>query len=141
MGILTLYTTFVEKGIFAVAYQKDGNVSRKWQASSDMKKWVEFFVNLLELPRILPESFIQCSSQYIRTFSELFSFVYQLTCRYDDKYVLTLSVKDSKGVREATTTKSVANFVDVNGTILTDLIANELKRLYNSLNSVDKKDK
>jgi signal peptidase complex subunit 2 len=38
MGILTVYTAFVEKGIFAVAVQKDGNNTKTWQASSDMKK-------------------------------------------------------------------------------------------------------
>ena len=40
MGVLTLYTTFHEKGIFAVAIQKDGNSnsSKTWQASSEMKK-------------------------------------------------------------------------------------------------------
>lgn len=97
MGVLTLYTTFREKGIFAVANQKDGSQKKVWEASSDMKK-------------------------------------------YDDKYILTLSVKDSRGVREATISKSVANFVDVNGVILDNLVANELTRIYNSLN-VDKKDK
>jgi signal peptidase complex subunit 2 len=99
MGILTLYTTYIEKGIFAVAIQSDSNGTtiRKWTASSDMKK-------------------------------------------YDDKYVLTLSVKDSKNVREATTTKSCANFIDVDGFICQDLVTAELKRLYNSLCS-EKKDK
>lgn len=97
MGILTIYTTFVEKGIFAVANQKDGNNVKVWQASSDMKK-------------------------------------------YDDKYVLSLTVKDSKGVREATMNKSVANYIDVNGIVLENLIGNELVRLYNSLN-IEKKDK
>jgi len=97
MGILTLYTTFVEKGIFAVAVQDDGNMKRTWQASSDMKK-------------------------------------------YDDKYTLTLTMKEAKRSREATITKSIENFVDVNGVILEDLIANELNRLYNSI-SVEKKDK
>jgi signal peptidase complex subunit 2 len=38
MGILTLYTTFVEKGIFAVAIYNDGTYMKKWQASSEMKK-------------------------------------------------------------------------------------------------------
>lgn len=38
MGILTLYTTFREKGIFAVAVQKENNASTTWQASSEMKK-------------------------------------------------------------------------------------------------------
>lgn len=98
MGVLTVYTTYVEKGIFAVGNQKDekGNVKR-WQASSDMKK-------------------------------------------YDDKYELTIQLRDSRGVREATVIKSVANFVDTNGTVLDDLVANELSRIVNSLNS-EKKDK
>lgn len=100
MGILTIYTTYVEKGIFAVAVQSDGNgkTLKKWTASSDMKK-------------------------------------------YDDKYTLTLSVKDSKNIREVSTTKSCANFVDVDGVVCTDLVAAELKRLYNSLSNADKKDK
>ena len=100
MGILTVYTTYVEKGIFAVAVQTDSNgkTVRKWTASSDMKK-------------------------------------------YDDKYTLSLSVKDSKNVRETSTTKSCANFVDVDGVICQDLVSAELKRLYNSLNNAEKKDK
>lgn len=99
MGILTLYTTYIEKGIFAVANQSDGNGTtiKKWTASSDMKK-------------------------------------------YDDKYSLTLSVKDSKNVREVSTTKSCANFIDVDGFVCQDLITTELKRLYNSLSN-EKKDK
>lgn len=60
--------------------------------------------------------------------------------KYDDKYILMLSVKDSKGIREATITKSVANFIDTNGVVLEDVITNELNRLYNSI-SVEKKDK
>ncbi|XP_019527625.2 signal peptidase complex subunit 2 [Aedes albopictus] len=98
MGVLTIYTTYVEKGIFAVGNQKDdkGNVKR-WQASSDMKK-------------------------------------------YDDKYELTIQLRDSRGVREATVVKSVANFIDNNGSVLDDLVANELSRIVNSLN-FEKKDK
>lgn len=38
MGILTLYTTFCERGIFAVTKQDDGANSRTWKASSEMKK-------------------------------------------------------------------------------------------------------
>lgn len=60
--------------------------------------------------------------------------------RYDDKYTLVLTVKDSKGVREASLTKSCANYVDVNGVVLENLVANEVNRLYNSLNN-EKKDK
>ncbi|XP_058831132.1 signal peptidase complex subunit 2 [Topomyia yanbarensis] len=98
MGVLTIYTTYVEKGIFAVGNQKDekGN-QKRWQASSDMKK-------------------------------------------YDDKYTLTIQLQDSRGVREATVTRSVACYVDSNGTVLDDLMANELNRIVNSLNA-DKKDK
>ncbi|XP_050096152.1 signal peptidase complex subunit 2 [Anopheles aquasalis] len=98
MGVLTVYTTYVEKGIFVVSNQKDssGNVKR-WQASSDMKK-------------------------------------------YDDKYELTVQLKDTRGIREATVIKSVANFIDVNGVVLDDLVANEVNRIVNSLNA-DRKDK
>lgn len=97
MGILTLYTMFREKGIFAVMSQKDGTNVKTWQASSEMKK-------------------------------------------FDDKYTLYLTVKDSKGVREASITKSCANYIDVNGVVFENLIANEVSRLYNSLNN-EKKDK
>ncbi|KAL4712806.1 hypothetical protein ACJJTC_011876 [Scirpophaga incertulas] len=38
MGILTLYTTFKEKGIFVVAKEKVGNNNRVWEASSYVKK-------------------------------------------------------------------------------------------------------
>lgn len=62
--------------------------------------------------------------------------------KYDDKYSITLSVKDTKSAaREISSTKSCANFIDVDGVICHDLISAELKRLYNSLNSADKKDK
>ncbi|XP_067639470.1 signal peptidase complex subunit 2 [Eurosta solidaginis] len=93
MGILTLHTTFREKGTFVVALQKNGNnTTRTWEASSDMKK-------------------------------------------YDDKYTLILSVTDAKGVREASSTKSCANFIDANGVVLDNLVANEVNRLFNSLSS------
>lgn len=97
MGILTLYTTFREKLIFAVMEQKDGNNKKIWQASSEMKK-------------------------------------------FDDKYTLYLTVKDLKGVREASITKSCANYIDVNGVVLENLVANEVSRLFNSLNN-EKKEK
>ncbi|XP_034114469.1 signal peptidase complex subunit 2 [Drosophila nasuta] len=98
MGVLTLHTTFREKGTFAVAVQKDAsNKSRTWEASSDMKK-------------------------------------------YDDKYILTLSVRDGRGQREQTSSKSCAAFIDSNGIILEHLVANEVNRLFNSL-AAEKKDK
>lgn len=92
MGVLTLYTTFLEKSIFAVAVQKDGGNKKTWQVSSDMKK-------------------------------------------YDDKYMLSLSVKDKRGEREATLSKSCANYIDQNGFILNDIVANDVLRLYNNLNA------
>ncbi|XP_030381317.1 signal peptidase complex subunit 2 [Scaptodrosophila lebanonensis] len=99
MGVLTLHTTFREKGTFAVAVQKEtgGKQQSVWEASSDMKK-------------------------------------------YDDKYLLTLTVKDAKGTREVSSSKSCAAFIDNNGIILDHLVANEVNRLYNSL-SAEKKEK
>lgn len=61
-------------------------------------------------------------------------------CRYDDKYTLTLNVRDAKGIREASVTKSCANFIDTNGFVFENLVANEVNRLYNSLQT-EKKDK
>lgn len=60
--------------------------------------------------------------------------------KFDDKYTLFLTVKDAKGVREASISKSCANYIDVNGVVFENLIANEVTRLYNSLNN-EKKDK
>ncbi len=38
MGVLTLYTAYMEKGIFAVAVFKDGDTESTWEASSYMKR-------------------------------------------------------------------------------------------------------
>ncbi|KPI94597.1 PREDICTED: signal peptidase complex subunit 2 [Papilio xuthus] len=98
MGVLTLYTTFKEKGVFVVATEKGGNNIRTWEASSYVKK-------------------------------------------HDDKYNLILVMVDSNGkTREASITKSFANYIDINGTVVHNLVLNEITKLYNSLIS-DKKEK
>lgn len=60
--------------------------------------------------------------------------------RYDDKYTLYITRKNNKGVREACTTKSCANYMDTNGLVFDNLVCNEVTRLINSLNA-EKKDK
>ncbi|KAG8305492.1 Signal peptidase complex subunit 2 [Homalodisca vitripennis] len=62
--------------------------------------------------------------------------------RYDDKYNLVLSCRDSKtgAVRESQFLKSVACFIDENGVIVYDLIEPEVSKLHNSI-SQDRKDK
>ncbi|ENN71972.1 signal peptidase complex subunit 2 [Dendroctonus ponderosae] len=93
MGILTLYTTYREKGIFAICVQKEGpKKGTVWIASSTMEK-------------------------------------------YDDKYNLTIRVKDPKtgNVRSVESKKSCANFITVNGQICKDLVENEVTRFHNSL--------
>lgn len=50
MGVLTLYTTHVEKGIFVSAYQKDPSgvePSNCWEASSSLKKYDDQYELLL----------------------------------------------------------------------------------------------
>ncbi|XP_022913578.1 signal peptidase complex subunit 2 [Onthophagus taurus] len=98
MGILTLYTTYKEKGIFAVAIQKTGSKDNVWEVSSVLKK-------------------------------------------YDDKYNLSLAFIDGKNGkrREACIQKSVANYIDVNGSIVQDLVDTEVTKLHNSLLN-DRKD-
>lgn len=95
MGVLTLYTTYKEKGIFAVA-KKDQIV---WEASSYLKK-------------------------------------------YDDMYNLVLVYKDTKtGItRTDQFNKSVANYFDENGTLLSDLVENDVSKLHNCILAEKKKE-
>ncbi|XP_020280375.1 probable signal peptidase complex subunit 2 isoform X1 [Pseudomyrmex gracilis] len=95
MGLLTLYTTYKEKGIFVVMIQRDPagfNPDLIWEASSYLKK-------------------------------------------YDDKYNLVLSVRSasSGAINETTVTKSVANFIDINGVVITDLVEAVVTSMHDSL--------
>ncbi|EFN80016.1 probable signal peptidase complex subunit 2 [Harpegnathos saltator] len=95
MGLLTLYTTYKEKGIFVVAIQRDlagFNPDLVWEASSYLKK-------------------------------------------YDDKYNLVLSVRSvsSGNINETTVTKSVANFIDINGVVISELIESVVTNMHDSL--------
>ncbi|XP_012215908.1 signal peptidase complex subunit 2 [Linepithema humile] len=97
MGLLTIYTTYKEKGIFVVAVQRDPagfNPDLVWEASSYLKK-------------------------------------------YDDKYNLVLSVRSasSGNINETTVTKSVANFIDVNGVVIPELIETVVTTMHDSLTS------
>ncbi|XP_031845500.1 signal peptidase complex subunit Spase25 [Nomia melanderi] len=97
MGLLTLYTSYKEKGIFIVAIQRDPagfNPDLIWEASSYLKK-------------------------------------------YDDKYNLVLSVKNAAtgSINETSITKSVANFIDVNGVIIAELVENAVTSMHDSLTS------
>ncbi|KOB59524.1 Signal peptidase complex subunit 2 [Operophtera brumata] len=61
--------------------------------------------------------------------------------KHDDKYNLVLSLRDAHGkYREASITKSFANFIDTNGLVAQNLVINEVTKIYNSLSS-EKKDK
>ncbi|XP_056642421.1 signal peptidase complex subunit 2 [Diorhabda sublineata] len=93
MGILTLYTTYKEKGIFAVCIQKDSSKKENvWEASSYLPK-------------------------------------------YDDKYNLILALIDGKTRqrRETSIKKSVANYIDVNGSVVNELVEAEVTKMHNSL--------
>lgn len=97
MALLTLYTTYKEKGIFVVAIQRDPagfNPDFIWEASSYLKK-------------------------------------------HDDKYNLVLSVKNTAtgNVNETIVTKSVANFIDVNGVLIPELIEAVVTNMHDSLTS------
>lgn len=94
MGLLTLYTTYKEKGIFIVAIQRDPagfNPDFIWEASSYLKK-------------------------------------------YDDKYNLVLSVRNPSGVtNETSMTRSIANFIDINGVVIPELVEAVVTEMHDSL--------
>ena len=62
--------------------------------------------------------------------------------KYDDKYNLILSVKNEATgiINEATVTKSVDNFIDVNGVVIPELVEAVVGKLHDSL-SAQRKDK
>jgi len=57
--------------------------------------------------------------------------------KYDDKYNLVLSVRStSMGIfNETSVTKSVANFIDVNGVVIPELIETVVTNMHDSLTS------
>jgi len=57
--------------------------------------------------------------------------------KYDDKYNLVLSVRSasSGNINETTVTKSVANFIDINGVVIPELIETIVMNMHDSLTS------
>jgi len=57
--------------------------------------------------------------------------------KYDDKYNLVLSVRSasSGNINETTATKSVANFIDINGVVIPELIETVIMSMHDSLTS------
>lgn len=55
--------------------------------------------------------------------------------RYDDKYNLVLTLRDAKtgNVRSTSIKKSVANFVDVDGYVVHEIVENDVTKMHNSL--------
>ncbi|CAG9835096.1 unnamed protein product [Diabrotica balteata] len=93
MGVLTLYTTYKEKGIFAVCIQKDSSKKENiWEASSYIQK-------------------------------------------YDDKYSLNLAYIDGKTRqrREHNIKKSIAKYIDQQGTVVKENVEDEITKMHNSL--------
>lgn len=62
--------------------------------------------------------------------------------RYDDKYTLVLTLHDIKTgqKRETSFKRSVADFIDVNGGIVHEIVESKVTKLHNSLLS-EKKEK
>ncbi|XP_076638214.1 signal peptidase complex subunit Spase25 [Colletes latitarsis] len=57
--------------------------------------------------------------------------------KHDDKYNLVLSVRNTAtgNVNETSVTKSVGNFIDVNGVVIPDLVENVVTNMHDSLTS------
>lgn len=55
--------------------------------------------------------------------------------KYDDKYNLVLSVRNTAtgSANETSITKSVANFIDVNGVVIPELIENIVSSMHDSI--------
>ncbi|GJQ69906.1 hypothetical protein Trydic_g22448 [Trypoxylus dichotomus] len=55
--------------------------------------------------------------------------------KFDDKYNLSLILCDGKSgsKRQTSIKKSVANFIDINGTVVQEIVENEVTKLHNSL--------
>jgi len=110
MMVLTVYTTYKEKGIFVVVKDKDPaglDPDSKWEASSSMKKNQFYGLGLAE---------------------------------FDDMYTMMLTFYDGKSgaMREESVNRSVADFFDDNGVLCMDLLENAVTKLHKSISSAKK---
>lgn len=57
--------------------------------------------------------------------------------KHDDKYIIVLSVRSTAtgNLYETSVVKSVANFIDVNGVVIPELIENVITSMHDSLTS------
>jgi signal peptidase complex subunit 2 len=117
IGVLTLYTTFIEKNCFAVAKQAGENL---WKFSSKQKTYIKYIKNKLILESKLIYNYRKCED------------VYQLE-------VELIDVKTNKS-RKSNCESSIAKYFDENGVLCTKQFYNDLSKICASL-SDDKKSK
>lgn len=60
--------------------------------------------------------------------------------KYDDKYNLVFAVKSGNIANQSSFEKSVANFIDVNGVVIPELVEAVVKTLHDSL-TIQRKEK
>lgn len=137
MGVLTLYTMLVEKGIFCVALEKDVagiDKDNTWKLTSQLKRFV-FIDNWF-------------TYTFFFIYKEMFFCTYTLILkcevylyRYDDQYTIQLSYADGTTGRTgtATLTKSVGSFFDEGGVLHFDIFEKEFCKLKDSLSDTKKK--
>lgn len=156
MGVLTLYVTYVEKGVFVVVIQRDStgfDPDVIWEASSNLEKWVKLLNQVWSLLwqtrnynyyqfewHLLKILYVSVTINF-PSIQDLI-FVPLSILRYKDKYNLTLVARNKKdrSRRESSFEKSVALFFDENGTLVLENVEKEVLKLHASLSS-NKKNK